>query len=187
MLTSSLETVKSMRRPSFRLPTTRRPLLIGCGILFVGGLVVVLYISTRPNGTTTAPTYDVVLPQRTPISDLGGWQRVSPEGKDPVFAYNDTVEEVAISVSQQPLPASFVGNVDAQVKQLAESYSASTVIDAGGTKVYIGRSARGPQSVIFAKNNTLVLIKSQKTISQAEWTKYINNLVDPKTEETPTF
>lgn len=149
--------------------------------------VIVLYIITRPRNNIVAPTYDVVLPQRTPISDLGGWQRVSPAGKDPVFAYKDTVENVAISVSQQPLPASFVGNVDAQVKQLAESYSASTVIDAGGTKVYIGRSARGPQSVIFAKNNTLVLIKSQKTISQAEWIRYINNLVDPKTEETPSF
>lgn len=128
-----------------------------------------------------------MLPGRTPVEDLGGWQRVSPENSDPVFAYNDTLSSVAISVSQQPLPASFVGNVDAQVKQLAESYSATTVIDAAGTKVYIGRSARGPQSVIFAKNNTLVLIKSQKTIGQPEWVRYINNLVDPKSEQTPTF
>ena len=105
----------------------------------------------------------------------------------PIFSYNDTVEDVAISVSQQPLPDSFKGNVSAQVKQLAESYSATTVIEAGGTDVYIGRSARGPQSLIFAKNDTLLLIKSQNTISQAEWIKYINNLVDPKSENTPTF
>lgn len=176
-----------MRRLPFRLPAIRTPVLVVCGVLFVGSCVTLLYIVTRPKDNVAAPTYDVVLPQRTPISDLGGWQRVSPAGKDPVFAYNDTVEDIAISVSQQPLPASFTGNVDAQIKQLAESYSASTVIDAGGTKVYIGRSARGPQSVIFAKNNTLVLIKSQKMISQAEWIRYINNLVDPKTEETPTF
>ena len=104
-----------------------------------------------------------------------------------MFSYNDTVEEVAISVSQQPLPASFVGNVAAEVKRLADSYSATTVIEAGGTDVYIGRSARGPQSVIFAKNDTLVLIKSQETISQDEWVVYINNLVNPETEQTPTF
>jgi len=139
------------------------------------------------NRTVVEPTYEVVLPQRTSIDTLGGWQRVSPEGSEPIFAYSDTIEDTTISVSQQPMPKSFVGNVAAEVKRLAESYSATTVIEAGGTDVYIGRSARGPQSVIFAKGNTLVLIKSQKTISQAEWVRYINNLVDPDSEQTPTF
>ena len=161
--------------------------LIAGGTLLTCGTIAVLYTTLRPKTNTVAPSYDIVLPQRTAITDLGGWQRVSPTNSDPVFAYNDTIDDIAINVSQQPLPASFIGNVPASVKQLADSYSATTVIEAGGTQVYIGRSARGPQSLIFAKNNTLVLIKSQKTIPQAEWVSYINNLVDPKTEDTPTF
>src|SRR5690606_12208141 len=98
------------------------------------------------------------------VEELGGWQRVNPDGKDPVFAYTDSIESVGISVSQQPLPAAFSGNVANRVKQLAEGYSATTVIEAGGTQAYIGRSARGPQSVILAKNNVLIFIKSEKTI-----------------------
>lgn len=142
---------------------------------------------TRDNRSKVAPEYDIVLPQRTSIDTLGGWQRVSPEGSDPIFSYNDTIEDVAISVSQQPLPKSFKGNVAAEMKQLAESYSATTVLEAGGTDVYIGRSAKGPQSLIFAKNDTLIFIKSQKTISNEEWTRYINNLVNPENEQIPTF
>lgn len=168
------------------LPTGRsRLIVVGAVVIIITATTIYMY--SRSNQSVVAPEYDVVLPQRTSIDTLGGWQRVSPEGSDPVFSYNDTVEEVAISVSQQPLPASFVGNVAAEVKRLADSYSATTVIEAGGTDVYIGRSARGPQSVIFAKNDTLVLIKSQETISQDEWVVYINNLVNPETEQTPTF
>lgn len=174
--------------PQRLIPRSRFSILISGGVLVVGAAVTTLYISSKPRTNTLAPSYDIVLPQKTPVESLGGWQRVSPAGSpDPVFAYSDDIDDVGISVSQQPLPASFVGNVAASVKQLADSYSATTVIEAGGTQVYIGRSARGPQSVIFAKNNTLILIKSQKTISQAEWIRYINNLVDPTTEQIPTF
>ena len=173
------------RRLAEKLTSGRRRLAII--IVFIVTMGTVVYFFARPNPPELEPAYDIVLPQRTTIEDLGGWQRVSPVDSEPVFAYSDTIEDVAISVSQQPIPDSFVGNVAAQVKQLAESYSASTVIEAGGTTVYIGRSARGPQSVIFAKNNTLILIKSQKTISQDEWVTYINNLVDPDTEQIPTF
>lgn len=170
-----------------RLQPTRRHTIIASSVILVCSLSVGTYFLTRPKNNSLAPTFDIVLPQRRTVEDLGGWKRVSPAESDPVFAYSDTIDDVTISVSQQPIPASFAGNIAGNIKQLAESYSATTVIDAGGTQVYIGRSARGPQSVIFTKNNVLVLIKSQKTISQTEWIAYINNLVDPKTEQTPTF
>jgi predicted ATP-grasp superfamily ATP-dependent carboligase len=180
--------MKGMKKIALsRLLPPSKPGIIAGSALLIGAAATIAYVSLRPKAAPPAPTYDVVLPQRTSVTDLGGWQRVSPEGKDPVFAYNDEIDSVRIIVSQQAIPSSFEGNVAAQVKQLADSYSATTVIEAGGTDVYIGRSARGPQSVIFAKNNTLVLIKSEKTISQSDWVRYINNLVDPKSEQLPTF
>ena len=174
-----IEQVKEFATGKYKYAVFSAPLLLI--------VIVLIYVVSQSNTGATAPNYDIVLPQRTSIDSLGGWQRVSPNGSEPVFSYNDTIESVAISVSQQPLPPSFVGNVGAEVKRLADSYSATTMVEAGGTQVYIGRSAKGPQSVIFAKNNTLVLIKSQKTITQAQWVSYINNLVDPDTEQTPTF
>lgn len=169
-----------------RLPRiSKKGLAIGSGALAAAGLV--LYLYSDINKPALAPAYDIVLPQRTSIDTLGGWQRVNPTGNNPIFAYTDDIDGVPISVSQQPIPESFKGNIGAQVKQLAESYRASTVFEAGGTEVYMGKSARGPQSIIFAKSKTLVLIKSQDAIAQDSWITYINNLVDPNSEQLPSF
>lgn len=172
-------------RSSEWFPLEKKHVAAGISVLLIAAII--LYLFSRSTTNQLVPTYDIVLPQRTSVEDLGGWQRVSPDGSDPIFAYTDSIKSIGISVSQQPLPASFADNTAAEIKRIAEGYSATTVIEAGGTQAYIGRSARGPQSVIFAKGNTLVLIKSQQSISQADWIAYINNLVDPTTEQTPTF
>lgn len=156
------------------------------GVVVLGGLTVVLYTLSRPE-PTSAPTYDIVLPYERTVEDLGGWRRVSPIEKEPVFAYEDAIGDVAISVSQQPIPESFSSNIAGSVRELAERGSYANVIEAGDTQVYIGRSARGPQSAVFAKNNVLIFIKSQKTISNAEWARYIEQLVDPRDDKIPTF
>lgn len=132
--------------------------------------------STSQHKTVNGPDYQTVLPGEKSVEDLGGWKRVSPPKNDPVYAYSDTINEIPISVSQQPLPKSFVGNVDDKVADLAQKFNANTKIDGGDTKVYIGTSAKGPQSVIFTKKNVLVLIKSEKKIDNDTWATYIKSL-----------
>ncbi len=131
--------------------------------------------STTVN-TPAAPTYETVTPKGKSIDDLGGWQRVSPANSNPVFAYSDKIGDVSISVSQQPLPESFKKNTDSHVADLAKKFSATTKLDAGTIKAYIGTSAKGPQSVIFSQKETLVLIKSQKNIDTKAWVRYISSL-----------
>lgn len=118
--------------------------------------------------------FKTVLPAGKTIKDLGGWERISPLNTAPVFAYADTLENITVSVSQQPLP--FTGNSEEQIGQLAAAYSATNTLNANGTKVYIGTSAKGPQSTIFSKNGLLVLIKSQAKIQDESWIKYISSL-----------
>lgn len=120
--------------------------------------------------------YQTLLPSDKSISELGGWKRISPEDKDPVFAYVDTIDGVSVSVSQQPLPQSFISHTDSQVAELAKKFNATTEIDAGGTKVYVGTSAKGPQSAILSKNSLLIMIKSQKKIDNKSWAKYAQSL-----------
>lgn len=126
--------------------------------------------------TTEQPQFSTILPKDKSINKLGGWGRVSPPNTEPVFAYNDTLAGVSISVSQQPLPKAFEGDEEAQVSELAKQYGATTQISAGDTKVHIGISSQGPQSVIFVKNNLLILIKSQQKIDNKDWSKYIESL-----------
>lgn len=134
----------------------------------------VAYAATnQPRPEVTSPSYDTVLPKDKSISALGGWKRVSPPDKEPAFAYADTINGVAVSVSQQPLPKGFSSNTESQVADLASKFNATDKVEAGNTKAYVGTSAKGPQSVIFAKGSVLVLIKSQKKISNDAWAQYI--------------
>ena len=79
-------------------------------------------------------------------------------------AFADTIDGVPVSVSQQPLPEVFKKDTDAHLSELAKSYNATDKMNADGTTVYIGTSAKGPQSALFVKNNLLILIKSQSKI-----------------------
>lgn len=120
--------------------------------------------------------YQTLLPNGKSITELGGWKRVSPSESEPVFAYTDKIGETSINVSQQPLPKSFIGDTDNQVEELAKKFNATSKIDAGNVKVFVGSSTKGPQSAIFTKNSLLILIKSHEKIDDASWAKYIKSL-----------
>lgn len=122
------------------------------------------------------PGYSTVLPAGKSISDLGGWRRVSPVSSSPVYAYNDSIDDIAISISEQPLPDSFKDDIDSHVAELAKSDNATNVVKTSNTTLYIGLSAKGPQSVYFSKNNLLILIKSEKQIKNAAWSSYAASL-----------
>ncbi len=171
------------------LPVTKKTIVVASIILLVTTGIVIAGFTIRhhtvtnntsdnsdPNKAIENLEYQTVLPEGKSISELGGWKRVSPPKSDPVFAYADKIGDTPISVSQQPLPESFKDNIDNQVAELAKKFNATTKIDAGSTKVYIGTSTKGPQSVILTKNNLLILIKSQKKIDDKSWTKYADSL-----------
>jgi len=129
--------------------------------------------SVKRQVVSESPDYQTILPQGKSINELGGWKRVSPPKNEPVYAYGDKIGDIAISVSQQPLPSSFETDTGGHIRELAKGYNATDKITAGSTNVYIGTSAKGPQSVIFTKADLLILIKSQKKIDQKEWSAYI--------------
>jgi hypothetical protein len=122
------------------------------------------------------PSYATVLPQGKSIKSLGGWTKISPPKASPVYTYIDRLENVQINVSEQPLPDSFKSDTAKQLQQLAEDEKATQKITIGSNTIYIGTSSQGPQSIFFIKNNLLILIKSDATISENSWVKYINSL-----------
>ena len=158
-------------------PLTKRILIIAgiIIILVVGGLLIRLFFT---HSAMLSPKYQTISPGGIPIEQLGGWKRVSPPEKDPVFAYSDMIDGVNISVSQQPLPVSFEADPAGKTAELAKSYSATNKIEADKITIYIGTSVKGPQSVIFTKTDLLVLIKSEKKLSDASWKRYIESLAD---------
>ncbi len=162
----------------------KRSTIIGIVIVVVSLFAVGLFIyqqnvtntPSKSDKAIVGPAYATLLPTGKSIESLGGWSRVSPPTGEPVFAYTDKIDSVSISISQQPLPESFKSDTTGQVSQLAEKYNATNRIEAGNVAVYIGTSAKGPQSVIFTKEGLLILIKSQAKVDDKAWMKYINTL-----------
>lgn len=122
------------------------------------------------------PAFKTMLPAGKSVEQLGGWTKVSPPNRDPTYAYVDTIGAVKIQVSQQELPKAFRVNTAEEMAHLAKNFSADTKLTVPGAIAYLGTSAKGPQSVIVAKNNLLILIKSSAIIPEDEWEAYIKSL-----------
>lgn len=121
------------------------------------------------------PKFDTILPAGKDINDLGGWTRVSPPNRDPVYAYTDKVGSAKLAVSEQPLPEKLKTNTEAQVSKVAQNFNAYDKLTSGNTLAYIGTSEDG-QSIILSKADLLILIKSSSFLSNSEWAEYINSL-----------
>jgi hypothetical protein len=180
----------AIRSKLVRVHPSRKTIVIGAVLstVFVGLFFSYSYLTRTHNtvladisgGTASdgkrAPNYATVLPTGKKIEDLGGWSRVSPPDRNPVFAYTDTIDQSPINVSQQPLPDSFKSDTTGKISELAKGYAATDKETAGGTDFYVGTSIKGPQSVILTKNNLLILIKSTSKLTTDQWTKYISSL-----------
>ncbi|HVU59845.1 MAG TPA: hypothetical protein VHC98_03330 [Candidatus Saccharimonadales bacterium] len=129
-----------------------------------------------PKLTKGTPPYHTMLPAGKTIEQLGGWTRISPPDRDPAYAYVDHIGAVQVDVSEQPLPANFEHDTASQIAQLAAGFNATDTLTAGSLVAYIGTSAKGPQSVIFAKGNLLILIKSGAVVPNDQWAAYLESL-----------
>lgn len=166
------------KRSSFRRSLKLSKKLLQRSGIVLAIIIVVIFIgfTIKNNSDPNTLRYQTISPNGASVSELGGWKRVSPPDDEPVFAYVDTIDNISITVSEQPLPKELKTNTSNQVAELAKKFNATATIDAGETKAYIGTSAKGPQSVIFAKDNLLILIKSQNEIDTKAWAKYIQSL-----------
>ncbi|HKU18307.1 MAG TPA: hypothetical protein VJP80_03450 [Candidatus Saccharimonadales bacterium] len=124
------------------------------------------------------PNFTTVLPEGKTIQQLGGWGRVSPPDKDPVFAYSDMLTSVHVVVSEQSLPASFQSDPDGQMMQLAKQLSGTSIKlrTATASSIYVGTAINGSQSVIANKNGLLILARAASKIADDQWVSYVDSL-----------
>ncbi len=198
METKRVEEMKEQQVPR----TSRRSRIRHAKKSTILGLVILLIVTifavanwprphaAKPKATsqeTAAPQYQTVLPSGKTIKDLGGWQKLTPPNGSSFYAFTDSLDKVAINVTQQQLPKSFQSNTNQKVADLAKSYNATSKLNVSGLTVYIGISARGPQSVIFTKDNLLVFIKSERKIANDSWERYITSLGIASSTDKTTY
>lgn len=121
------------------------------------------------------PEYAVMSPAGAGVESLGGYALISPVGEPKVYAYTDKIGDVPIKVSQQELPDS-IGQDALKLRDLASQFNATEQIQVDDRSAYVGISVDGPQSVIFARENILVLIASDAEIPNKQWVEYLGEL-----------
>jgi hypothetical protein len=105
----------------------------------------------------------------------GGYARINPPGSPNTYAYVDSLDGIPIKVSQQKAPDSVLADAS-KIQDLAVQFGATESFDAGELTIYIGKSANGPQSILYTKGGLLVLIAADQPISNSTWIEYISNL-----------
>ena len=131
---------------------------------------------TEQDKTAEVPFFETLIPASKSIEQLGGWTRISPQDKNAVFAFIDSIDNNRIVVGQQPLPEDFKEDTESQLESLAKTYKTSEKTTVNGVTVHFATSAKGPKAVIFVKNGILVNIRSSVTIPQEKWIDYVSSL-----------
>ena len=149
--------------------------MIVAGLGFLGAGIYQVN-SAKKDEASNVPNFKPVTPHGKSIDNLGGWQKVTTPNNDVFYAYVDTINGVTVNISQQQLPGKFKADVSNKMLEMARAYNANVKLDVDGIKVYIGTSAKGPQSVLLTKDGVLILMKSWSTIPDSDWTSYIKSL-----------
>ena len=168
--------VEFLKRPKSQFIIIALTAVVVCAITGIILWSVSAGQGVKSGATREAPSFTALIPEGKTIDSLGGWQKMTPPSGDAFYVYNDTIDDTILNVSQQTLPENFKTNPSAQLATLAKAYNANETFEIDGMKIYLGTSAKGPQSVLFTKNDLLVLIKSHKQVSDDAWAAYIKSL-----------
>lgn len=165
-----------MNTPLKLLSSQKTHIIIAISLIIIGGSMAFYFSGASGDSIGPGqPNFKAL----TPPDKKPDWKQSSPQGgkkETSVYIYNDKIGDIPIKVSQQPLPPSFRDDPASKVSEMAADFNASNSMQVGGVSIYIGTSAKGPQSVIFARDNLLVLIKSDNHIPEGSWADYIKEL-----------
>ncbi len=164
----------------FKPPKNKRLFITAIVMIVIGfsgvGFGIYQAHTSKAGQTSNLPNFQPVLPAGESIDTLEGWQKLTSPDGDVFYAFVDTVNGVTVNVSQQHLPGKFKQDLSNKMLEMARAYNANTKLEADDdVRIYVGTSAKGPQSVLFTKNGVLVLMKSWATIPDAEWITYVNS------------
>lgn len=152
-------------------------IFVGIAVAISISLLVWYTLSLQPQTSTVDnPRFSTVIPAGYSIDELGGWRTSTTPNGTQVYAFSDTLSGVSITVTQQQKPDSLSDDVETRLEKLANGFNATVKLSVDDAVAYLGTSAKGPQSVLIAKNDLLILIQSEKAIPNEDWVTYINQL-----------
>lgn len=173
---------------SARQKFSRKSLLIGslALILIVAGIVVgnkYLLNDNKPSKSgvlatdgasefTNDPKFEIVKPKGRDIAR----EKIVYDPKRNFAKYEDDINGTPVTVSQQPLPETFKADPASGAAKVAKDFGATEELLFEQQKMYYGIDEKGPQTLIFTKNNLLVFIATSKEVEKQSLQVYAGNL-----------
>jgi len=114
--------------------------------------------------------FTLLLPSGVALDQLDVGRVSPPDAELPAFAYIHELGESKLNITQQ-----LVDN-DFNIKTVATAYNATDTISVDGAVLYHGYAEDGVQSVIFQKEQVLVLIRSSRLLSDEVWASFYTEL-----------
>lgn len=170
-------------RMASRLRRGHTKLYIAGGVIAIGLLVAIPFSVRNDNSPTVtdvqgaqdqkAPEFDTVLPGGDQ-SLLAG--KVVYDEQRKVASYVDMIGDAKVTVSEQQLPERFKQDRLGELEKFAKQINANEKIEVGEVVAFSGVSIKGPQTVVFIKNDVLVFMGTEKKLQNKAWFDYIANL-----------
>lgn len=175
-----------------KIPNKNRTLIVGVAslLLITLGIVAVnkYLLNNNNSGAEVAGSSKVVGQEvPTPTNDPT-FSIVKPQGRDlpkekiifdprRKFAkFEDEINGVPISVSQQPLPEGIKSDPVSGTSKLAKDFGAAEEITVDGTRINYGQDEKGQQTVILTKNGLLIFILTSAQTDKEGLKIYAGNL-----------
>lgn len=164
---------------AWRLSQGRRRLLFGsivalAATIFIAGTLLPgnppQNTPSEVKGASTSPKFTALAPGGDTSSQF------RYDNKREVISSSHNLKGIDIILSQQVLPEAFRGNPQNNVLETAKRFNATKEIKAGETTAYAGKSADGPQTILFHKNDILVFIYSPIELDNETLAAFIENL-----------
>jgi hypothetical protein len=131
------------------------------------------------SGQLTTPTFVPVAPKNKPYLAQGKSQATAFDGKRDSYSFTDTLENVPLTVSEQPVPANFASASQA-VTTIAKSLGATHTLQTHGLVAYEAKSDKSAtQTIILVNNDILIFIQSNFPHDDGTWEGYIDSLQQP--------
>lgn len=166
---------------------------VGAGSLVLlagGGLLTKKYFFDKPplsvadgaaslSGLLSNPTFTPFAPKTKPQLAQGKSQATAFDGKRDSYSYTDNIQNVPLTVSEQPIPSNFSSAAQA-VASIAKSMNATHVIKASGLTAYEAKSSQtSTQTLILTNANILIFLQSNFPHDDGTWANYISSLQQP--------
>ena len=178
-LKSKIPKIK-IRRPT----AEKKYFVLGAALLVAVGVPLIIgSLKNTPENKSTASEEQANTEQRPNDAQFRVFRSLSENATQPRFdqdkqitSFQDTVNGINVTVTQQALPEEFKTNTADEIKNFATSQNFKDELSVDEGVAYIGLSVNGPQSVIYQRDQTLIFLQSIEKMSNSKWTNYLNKL-----------